>query len=116
MALEAATQAIEVGGKEEKDIQNYHIRDVNLQNALIVPQDDHGIEILFTMHPTSLNNTTRHDSRFEFLLTSVINEDGEDSFIEHCRGIIDVVFEFESCSSRKSSGQQNTDINPQAPC
>lgn len=93
IALEAATQAVELNDRIASDIQTYEFRDVSLQNALIVPEDDRGIEVLFTLRPASLNNTTRHESRFEFALTSVVSENGKDSFVEHCRGAIHVSFE-----------------------
>ena len=96
MAIEAATQAVEVNGKEQNNIQNYHLRNVSIQNALMVPEDDHGVETLFTMHPAALNNIARHETRLEFLLTSVANRSGENEFVEHCRGTIEVMLDYES--------------------
>lgn len=93
VALEAATQAIEVEGGRASDIQSYEFRDVSLQNALIVPEDDLGVETLFNMRLATLNNATRHKARFEFLLTSVMTENDEDKFVDHCRGTIDVILE-----------------------
>ncbi|KAL8783267.1 MAG: hypothetical protein Q9213_004743 [Squamulea squamosa] len=100
IALEAATQAIEVDGIREVDIQSYEFRDVHLQNALIVPEDDLGVEILFSMRPADLNSTTRYDTRYVFMLTSVVTGDEEDRFVDHCRGTIEVVME---CHDNKTS-------------
>ena len=93
VALEAATQAIEVEGGRASDIHCCEFQDVSLQNALIVPEDDLGVEILFSMRLANLNNATRHKARFEFLLTSVVTENEEDKFVDHCRGTINVVLE-----------------------
>ena len=98
MALEAATQTIELEGTNATRIERFELRDVHLAIPLIVPEDDDGIETLFTMRPVSLNACTHYESRFEFTLTSVLNEDGKDDFIQHCRGVIDVKI--------KSSGGQ----------
>ncbi|PQE21953.1 polyketide synthase protein [Rutstroemia sp. NJR-2017a WRK4] len=92
MAIEAATQAVEVYGSLESDIQSYEIRDVSLQKALVIPEEDRGIEILFTLRKATLNTNSDYESRFNFVLTSVNNLNGEDSFVEHCRGTIDVNF------------------------
>ena len=93
LVLEAATQALEIEGKNAADIQSYEFRDVTLQKALIVPEDDRGIETLLTLRPAPLNTTQRYEARFEFVLTSVVNENGADNFTEHCRGLIDVDLE-----------------------
>lgn len=62
-ALEAATQVVEVDGCQAADIQSYEFRDVPLQNALMVPDNDLGVEVLFSMRLVSLNSTTRFDAR-----------------------------------------------------
>ncbi|KAI4256798.1 MAG: hypothetical protein LQ352_001923 [Teloschistes flavicans] len=91
IALEAATQAIELESRSLEDIQTFNFTDVSLQNALIVPEDDLGVETLFSMRPASLNNTTRHETRFDFILTSVTSKDNQDKFVDHCRGTVNVV-------------------------
>ncbi|TGO27521.1 hypothetical protein BPAE_0041g00680 [Botrytis paeoniae] len=68
MAIEAATQAVEVNGGFEEEISSYEVQDVSLQKALVIPEEDGGIEILFTF----------------------VN--GEDNFVEHCRGTVHVNF------------------------
>ena len=91
--MEAATQAIEVEGRCASDIQSYEFRDISLQNALIVPEDDLGVETLFSMRLAAINNVTRHETQFEFLLTSVVTENENDKFVDHCRGTINVDLE-----------------------
>ncbi|KAF5869444.1 putative polyketide synthase protein [Botrytis fragariae] len=92
MAIEAATQAVEVNGGFEEEISSYEIQDVSLQKALMIPEEDGGIEILFTLRKASLNTNSDYESRFEFLLTSVDSVNGEDNFVEHCRGTVHVNF------------------------
>lgn len=93
MIYEAATQIVEARGRSEADVEYYDIQDVSLSTALIVPEDDFGIETLFTLRPAALNATSRHQWLFEFTLTSVANEEGVDTFVEHCRGRVEVGFE-----------------------
>ncbi|KAI4198757.1 MAG: hypothetical protein LQ350_005080 [Teloschistes chrysophthalmus] len=78
------------GGSLE-DIQTFEFTDVSLQNALIVPEDDLGVETLFSMRPASLNNTTRYETRFDFILTSVASKNNEETFVDHCRDTVNVV-------------------------
>ncbi len=93
VALEAVMQAMEVNGHQASDIQSYEFQDVSLQSALIVPENDLGVETLFSLRPASLNNTTRHESRYDFLLSSVVTEDEDDRCVDHCRGTISVFLE-----------------------
>ncbi|KAI1339726.1 hypothetical protein F5Y15DRAFT_423599 [Xylariaceae sp. FL0016] len=93
MVLEAATQVVEVEGLAATDIAHYDIRNVSLSKALIVPEDDFGIETLFTLRPASLNVVTCHKWLFDFLLTTASVEDGVHIFSDHCRGQVEVCFE-----------------------
>ncbi|KAF2973192.1 hypothetical protein GQX73_g454 [Xylaria multiplex] len=114
MVLEAATQLVELDGRESSSVEYYDIRNVDLSKALIVPEDDFGIETLLTLRPTSLNASSRHRWLLDFALTSVANEEGVDTFTEHCRGQVEIGFEkydfpesplirdAQSCSTRKS--------------
>ncbi|CAN8101888.1 unnamed protein product [Discula destructiva] len=51
MAIEAVRQVHELGDAPEP-IENYSIRDVGIQTALVTPDDDDGIEVLFNMRPS----------------------------------------------------------------
>ncbi|KAI1264396.1 hypothetical protein F5Y18DRAFT_390351 [Xylariaceae sp. FL1019] len=93
MAIEAATQVVEVEGLEVLSIEYFNIQKVNFAKALIIPEGDFGIETLFTLRPASLNSVARHKWLFDFMLTSVAKDHGKDVFIEHCRGQIEVGFE-----------------------
>ncbi|KAF2181508.1 hypothetical protein K469DRAFT_589235 [Zopfia rhizophila CBS 207.26] len=93
MVLEAAIQVVENEGYKASDVECIEVKDVSLSKALIVPEDDHGIETLFSLRPASLNSVSRHQWLFEFILTSVSTEDGQDTFSEHCRGLVEVNFD-----------------------
>ena len=93
MILEASTQVAETNGFDASDVEYYDIRNISLFKALIIPEDDFGIETLFTVRPTLLNATARHQWLFDFVLTTVSNEEGVDQFIEHCRGQVEIGFE-----------------------
>ncbi|KMU81132.1 lovastatin nonaketide synthase [Coccidioides immitis RMSCC 3703] len=51
MAMEAVTQVNETSTAPTK-IDGYTLRDISIKTALIVPEDDDGIETIFTMHPS----------------------------------------------------------------
>ncbi|EER28768.1 polyketide synthase, putative [Coccidioides posadasii C735 delta SOWgp] len=51
MAMEAVTQVNETTTAPTK-IDGYTLRDISIKTALIVPEDDDGIETIFTMHPS----------------------------------------------------------------
>ncbi|KAH8198332.1 hypothetical protein TruAng_007487 [Truncatella angustata] len=93
MVLEASTQVVETEGLKASDVEYYDIRNVSLSKALIVPEDDFGIETLFSLRPTSLNAVSRHQWLFDFVLTTVSNNQGVDTFTEHCRGQVEIGFE-----------------------
>ncbi|KAI1419983.1 hypothetical protein F5Y12DRAFT_720070 [Xylaria sp. FL1777] len=93
MALEAATQVVETEGGNALNIKYFEIRNFSLLKALIVPEDDFGIETLFSLRPASLNAHSRHQWLFDFVLTTVSNVDGVDIFTEHCRGQVETGFE-----------------------
>lgn len=93
LALEAASQLVERDGLSTNSVEYYNIRNVSLSKALIIPEDDFGVETLFTLRPATLNDVSRHQWTFDFVLTSIATEDGSDTFVEHCRGQIEVEFE-----------------------
>lgn len=93
MVLEAATQLVELEGLEAGSIECYDIQNVSLSRALMIPEDDFGIETLLTLRPASINATSRHKWLFDFVLTSVATENDVDTFTEHCRGQVQVDLE-----------------------
>ena len=51
MAIEAITQLNELSDKPVK-IDSYVLRDVSIKKALVTPDDDNGIEVMFNMRPS----------------------------------------------------------------
>ena len=92
MIIEAATQIVETEGLQACDVEYYDVRNVSLSKALIVPEDDFGIETLFTMRPATLNATARYRWLFDFSLTSVSADGGNHTFSDHCRGQVEIGF------------------------
>lgn len=117
MALEAATQMVEISlDKSADSIESYEILDVNLQKALIVPsgEDDehkrHGVETLFTLRKAPLNNNGDYSARYSFALTSVTNVDTDkDSFVEHCRGFVQINFVSETAPGTRPANSLVSD-------
>lgn len=92
MALEAATQVIEVSGHSFTDIKSLEVQNMTLSRALLL-NDEESIETLFSVSSMVLNESEICQSRFSFKLVSVQDEEGTSSFVEHCRGSIEVGFD-----------------------
>ncbi len=89
MVLEAATQVFEADNRGVQVIKSFTLHDVALQAALVVPEDDQGVEVLLTLQPVALNITSNYEHMYEFCITSVTSsnrQEPEDRFIEHSRG------------------------------
>lgn len=52
MALEAITQVHELSDSAATPIDSYTLRDVSIKKALVTPDDDDGIEVLFNLRPS----------------------------------------------------------------
>lgn len=86
MAVEAATQFSEIKGIAANSIFAFDFHNVNISTALIIPDNESGVEMLLGLHPTVLNNRAYYASRFEFQITSVSKVGDRDVFTEHVRG------------------------------
>ncbi|KAK3945065.1 hypothetical protein QBC46DRAFT_455714 [Diplogelasinospora grovesii] len=87
MAVEAALQAAEVHALDISSIKSFEFQDVLLSAALLVPDDDRGVELLTSLWPEPGNGyTTSNGAQWTFTVTSVMNADGDDVFTEHCHG------------------------------
>lgn len=93
MALEAATQVIEIDGIDSQNIRSYELRDIILHTALILPDNNHGVELLLALHQVSLSNNSYHKYLYTFIVTSVTMSNNDEHFIEHARGHVGVNFE-----------------------
>ena len=74
MAMEAITQLTETSG-ENVHIANYVLRDVTIKKALVIPDDDTGIELLFSMRRANNLEDEEQCPWWSFNVCS-INQDG----------------------------------------
>ncbi|TVY61224.1 Reducing polyketide synthase DEP5 [Fusarium oxysporum f. sp. cubense] len=73
MAMEATTQLNEMS-EAPLEIDSYIFRDISIQQALVTPDDDEGIETLFNMRPSRLS--TDETMRWWDFNTSSISTEG----------------------------------------
>ncbi|KAI0468799.1 putative polyketide synthase [Xylaria cf. heliscus] len=97
MAMEAITQITEAISDEE--ITNYVLRDVSIKKALITPDDDIGIEVLFNMRPAMHNEDESGHIWWDFNVSSIA-QDGE--LKNNMTGTIRVNARAEPSEARKS--------------
>lgn len=83
MAIEGALQAVEAG---EKRILGYHLRDIDILQALIIPETAEGIEVELSLRPCS-DKAIYAKGWKEFQVHSVSEEN---KWTEHCKGLISV--------------------------
>ena len=85
MAIEGACQAART---DHRRILGYRLRDVDILQALIVPDTTEGVEVQLTLRPCS-DKAIYSKGWQEFQVFSV---NGEDKWLEHCKGLISVDF------------------------
>ena len=81
MAIEAAKQT----AQPEKEIDGYEFRDVNISKAMIIPQDDEGIETMIQLRPWRLGSQAPTSVWQEFTILSLTSEV---DWQEHCSGLL----------------------------
>ncbi|KAI4118120.1 MAG: hypothetical protein LQ345_001759 [Seirophora villosa] len=86
MACEAITQLNELS-PNPVGIQGYVLRDVSIKNALVTPDDDDGIEVMFNMKPSVHNETDSQTEWWEFNVSSVSKEGSRK---DHMAGTISI--------------------------
>ena len=72
--MEAVTQLTEMKN-DTIDITNYVLRDVSIKKALVTPDDDIGIEVIFNMRPAVHNEDKAKEVWWDFNVSS-IDQDG----------------------------------------
>jgi acyl transferase domain-containing protein/2-polyprenyl-3-methyl-5-hydroxy-6-metoxy-1,4-benzoquinol methylase len=83
MAIEAAHQAAQT---ENKRILGYQLRDIDIQQGLVIPDTTEGVEVQLTLRPCS-DKAIFAKGWKEFQVFSV---SGENKWTEHCKGLIQV--------------------------
>ena len=86
MAIEAITQLNELSPHPVK-IEGYVMRDISIKAALVTPDDDDGIEVIFNMRPSVNNDSGSLSGAWDFSVSS-ISEDGHRS--DHIAGSISI--------------------------
>lgn len=79
MAIEAITQVNEDSPNPVR-VYGYTLRDISIKAALVTPDDDNGIETLFSLRPAALGKPDAQDTVsgrwFDFNISSYSSEDG----------------------------------------
>lgn len=82
MVIEAMQQISE---RSSETFKGLRFRDINIGQALVVPDSSDGVETVLSLHPSSLlSSTDSSNPWFEFRLYSVVS----DEWIEHCHGYV----------------------------
>ncbi|KAI0476273.1 putative polyketide synthase [Xylariaceae sp. FL0804] len=86
MAIEAVTQLNELSDRPVEVIASYTLRDVVIKKALVTPDNDDGVEVLFNIRPSVFDEAAAAQTWWDFSVSSI---DGE-VVKEHMTGSIGV--------------------------
>ncbi|XXG97578.1 short-chain alcohol dehydrogenase [Hypoxylon texense] len=86
MAVEAVTQLNELSDKPV-EIDSYVLRDVSIKKALVTPDDDDGIEVLFTIRPSVFGEAEAKTTWWDFSVSSI---DSDNVKKEHMAGSVSI--------------------------
>ena len=86
MAIEAITQLNELSANPVK-IEGYVLRDISIKAALVTPDNDNGIEVIYNMRPSIHSETGSQSAWWDFNVSS-ISEDGHKN--DHIAGSISI--------------------------
>jgi NADPH:quinone reductase-like Zn-dependent oxidoreductase/ubiquinone/menaquinone biosynthesis C-methylase UbiE/malonyl CoA-acyl carrier protein transacylase len=109
MAIEAAMQIGTLSPTAMKNphdaISGYTIRELSISRALVVPQTEEGVEVIFSMRPHATSSIASSETWKEFRIFSY-TPGGEWS--EHCRGLISVNYNY--ATVKVDGNQEGTEI------
>nr|UPX44674.1 Type I Iterative PKS [Penicillium fuscum]UXX61831.1 Type I Iterative PKS [Penicillium fuscum] len=89
LAIEAATQQLDIAEKQEdREISGYQIRDMSVQQALVIPDTAGGIEIQTALRPVS-DKAIGLQGWKEFEVFSITSEN---RWMRHAQGLVMVEF------------------------
>jgi acyl transferase domain-containing protein/NADPH:quinone reductase-like Zn-dependent oxidoreductase len=86
MAMEAITQIHELG-PNKTIIEGYVLRDISIKAALVTPDDDDGIEVIYNMRPSVHSEADAQNEWWDFSVSS-ISDDGYRN--DHIAGSISI--------------------------
>lgn len=100
MAIEGAAYMASHELGDQKKIIGYRLRDVDILNALVVPETAEGIELQLSLRPCSGRQLDTKDW-LEFQVQSVT---ADNKWTDHCKGLIVVQLASDSRSEESSRG------------
>ncbi|KAI9164038.1 Reducing polyketide synthase DEP5 [Paramyrothecium foliicola] len=86
MAIEAITQLNDLADKPV-EVSSYVLRDVSIKKALVTPDDDNGVEVMFNMRPSVFDEAAATSAWWDFSVSSI---DGEGVQREHMAGSVSI--------------------------
>ena len=97
MAIEGARQI----ATSDEDIAAFELRDIAITNALHVPDDDKGVEVMVQFHQRRIGTkATPSKTLNEFTVSSWVDDQNE--WQVHCRGLISTTYRSQISSSMQS--------------
>ena len=85
MAVEAISQ-LQFDKEHAEPMSGCELRNVEIKAALSIPDDEIGVEIIFTMHAVALTTSKPSTRWFDFSITSAAPD--SDHWTEHCSGVV----------------------------
>jgi acyl transferase domain-containing protein/D-arabinose 1-dehydrogenase-like Zn-dependent alcohol dehydrogenase len=92
MALEAAVQIAKPGNK----VDGYELRDIMVQNALIIPRDDDGIETMLHLRPW---RTGSQATSFDWHEFTIYSRTGKEEWARNCTGLLTIKYKSDARNS-----------------
>ena len=105
MAVEAARLLVD---PSEDTILSYRLRDIDIINAMIVPDSAFGVEVQTTLRPCS-DKEFDHEGWYSFELSSLAQGG---SWIEHCKGYVSA--EVSNAASKARTNEMSRAMAPPA--
>ncbi|KAF3058598.1 Polyketide synthase-nonribosomal peptide synthetase [Daldinia childiae] len=91
MAIEAALRAYEEYPQPHPKPTGYTLRNVSINTALRIPEDDHGIEVILSMELDAASTASTSWARFSISSAGQADVNSIDStWTEHCTGMVKI--------------------------
>ncbi|OXV11891.1 hypothetical protein Egran_00348 [Elaphomyces granulatus] len=99
MALEAAVQI----AKPETKVDGFELRDIIVQNALIIPRDEDGIETMLHLRPW---RTGSQATTFDWHEFTIYSRPGKEEWARNCTGLLAVKYKNDAGNSSFTDEEQ----------
>ncbi|KAF2963728.1 hypothetical protein GQX73_g9837 [Xylaria multiplex] len=110
MAIEAATQAF-CDAPDSVQITGYSLRNVSIQSALKIPEDDYGVEVLLSLDLAG-EATTTTPTWVNFSISSVTRDDN--TWTQHCTGSVRVCVSQKKLHSKIATNMDSRHIDKES--